>query len=204
MTLLEQLQADAAFYVLNILGFLVVVLLTWLLTRSRQAKALAALQQQQQLTKAATNDTFVALQEGIDHELEYLRRSMQLLEQALLEEDVAGVRQQRYQLVHGLMQNYRPKVARAAQLWSVYYQEDTAPQQELVKTMLLPFLETSRQITGAVNAKAVLNALPKDIAADQAFVLEKSQLDFAFRALEACGYKRWAKQYQTDMIAAMV
>ncbi|MGH1336965.1 MAG: hypothetical protein ACRBFS_12645 [Aureispira sp.] len=199
MTLLEQLQADAAFYWLNILGFMVVVLITWLLTRSRQAKALAALEQQKKETNVTASNTFIAMQEQLDHEKEYLRRCTQLLEQAVLADDSKAVRQQRYQLTHGLMQNYRPKVARAVQFWMDYYQEDKKQQQVMAEETIVPFLELCRQITAAVNAKAVLQVLPKDIPADQALVIEERSLNFAFKALEACGRKRWAKQYQQAM-----
>lgn len=199
MTLLEQLQADAAFYVLNILGFTVVVLLTWLLTRRQQAKALAALQQQKQQTNTDARAVFVGIEEQMDHEKEYLRRCVQLLEQALLNEDVNALRQQRYQLVHGLMDKYRPKVARAAQFWADYYQDNKKQQQVLAEQFLVSFLETCRQVVAAVNAKAVIRLLPKDIPADQAFVLEQSTLQFAFDAFQVCGRGRWAKQYQKAM-----
>ncbi|MFK7799618.1 MAG: hypothetical protein AB8E82_19350 [Aureispira sp.] len=199
MTLLEQLQADAAFYLLNILGFTVVVLLTWLLTRRQQARALAALQQQQQQTNTDAKVIFLGIAEQIDHEKEYLRRCVQLLEQALLDEDVEALRQQRYQLVHGLMDKYRPKVARAAQFWADYYHDHKKQQQILAEQILVPFLETCRQVVAAVNAKAVIKLLPKDISADQAFVLEQGTLQFALDALQACGRGRWAKQYQKAM-----
>jgi hypothetical protein len=199
MTLLEQLQADAAFYLLNILGFTVVVLLTWLLTRRQQAKALAALQQQQQQTNTDARAILMGIEEQIDHEKEYLRRCMQLLEQALLDENVEALRQQRYQLVHGLMDKYRPKVARAAQFWADYYRDNKKQQQALAEQTMVPFLETCRQVVAAVNAKAVLRLLPNDIPADRAFVLEQSSLQFAWDALQACGRGRWAKQYQKAM-----
>lgn len=199
MTLLEQLQADAAFYVLNVLGFTVVVLITWLLTRRQQAKALATLQQQKKQTNTDASAILMGIEQQIDHEKEYLRRCVQLLEQALLNEDVTALRQQRYQLVHGLMNKYRPKVTKAAQFWADYYQDNKPQQQVLAEQIIVPFFETCRQIVAAVNAKAVLQLLPKDIPADQAFVLEQGSLQFALDALHACGRGRWAKQYQKAM-----
>lgn len=196
MTLLEQFQADAAFYLLNIVGFTIVVVLTWLLTRRSQAMALAALEQQQKASDITAQTTFAALQEQLDYEQEYLRRTLQLLEQALLREEVPAIRQQRQLLVHGLMVNYRPKVARLAQLWMHYYPDNKAQQQALAQHTVVPFLETFRQVTAAVNAQAVLQALPQDIAADQAFLGEQTELDFAFNTLAAAGKKSWAKEYQ--------
>lgn len=196
MTLLEQFQADAAFYLLNILGFSVVVLMTWLLTKRSHAKALAALEQQQKANNATAQTTFASLQEQIDYEREYLRRTLQLLEQALLKEEVPVLRQQRQLLIQGLMTNYRPKVASMTQLWMHYYQNNKSQQQALAEHTLVPFLETFRQVTAAINAKAVLQALPQDIPVDQAFVGEQTELDFAFQALVQAGKKKWAKQYQ--------
>lgn len=199
MTLLEQLQADILFYLLNILGFLVVVVVTWLLTRSSQAKALAELERQKKQTNSTISSNFIIMQDQINHEQEYLRRCTQLLEKGVLEENINMIRQQRYQLIYGLMQNYRPKVAQIVQFWMYYYKEDKEQQQAMAKNIIIPFLETCRQVIGAVNSKAVLNALPKDTLADQAFVAELVELNFAFKALETCGRKRWAKQYQKTM-----
>jgi hypothetical protein len=199
MTFLEQLQADWLFYMLNVLGFVVVVATTWLLVRSKQANALAALQEQQATVDLAANTVFLGLQEKIDKEREYLRRSVQLLEQALRSNDLKALREHRYQLIHSLLQNYRPKVMRQTQLWQHHYQNNPSQQQLLAKQMLVPFLETCRQVIAAINAKAVLEQLPANSLVDEAFVGEEQEFEFAFQALKNCGRTRWAKQYRNAL-----
>ncbi len=161
---------------------------------------MAVLQQQQATLEASTNSAFVGLQEAIDNEKEYLRRSVQLLEQALERKDAEALQVRRYQIIHGWMQQYRPKVARLVKLEQSRYQDNKKQQRLQAKNTIVPFLETSRQLLAAVNAKAVLQALPNDVPANKAFVGEAVELEFAFKALEACGRKRWAIQYKQALV----
>ena len=63
MTFLEAIQADWIFYIVNILVFVVVVMVTWLYARGQQMEAIAKLQSQIQQIQLQQNDKLFSLED---------------------------------------------------------------------------------------------------------------------------------------------
>lgn len=189
MKYLQYLQEDLWFYALNLLGFAVVVLATWLWTRLRATRIEQQYQTQLQALRLQHSTALQQPQRYLDAQREHLRRLVYGMTQALRDQNLPHLRQYRHQLSHCLILDYLPAARRLWQLQRPL--EGAAPSAPWIEEQVVTVLETSRQVLAALNAKPVLAALPTATEV----VLQPQELAAAFRLLREAQQQPRAKAF---------
>jgi hypothetical protein len=202
MTFLEAIQADWIFYVVNILVFVVIVMVTWLYARGQQIEAIAKLQAQIQQIQLQQNHKLFVLEDEFKLKKERLRLILKDMETQLKDKDLDMVKSRRNELSNVFVMEYRETMHRYARLADQYYESHPPKYQEFVRNYIFPFLDTSRKVLAAVNSSTIMQALGetspisysyKDF--DFAFDMIRKHSSFSFRKemvsyLRALGFSK--------------
>jgi hypothetical protein len=176
MPFLESLQSDWVFFLINSLVFGVVVLVTWLYAQSRHLATVAQLQVQIQQLQLKQNQYLFDLEDEFNLKKERIRLILKEMELQLKSKDTAMLLARRNELTHVFVIEYRETMHRFARLADQYYELHPQKHQQFVQNFIVPFLETSRSILAAVNAKAVLAQLETQ----EIYAFSYQDFDFAF------------------------
>lgn len=189
MTLLEYLLEDALFYLLNSLGFVLVVLVTWLWTRFRAVRLERDYQTRLHALRMQYEGQWHEPVAYLAEQRERLRRLVYGMRQALQQNNLQQLQQYRHQLSHALILDYLPAANR---LWTALAPfEGSRPSAAWVEAQILPVLETCRQTLAALNAPTVRKALPQATEV----VLEQKDLGNALTLLRQAKQTYRAKAY---------
>lgn len=189
MNRFQFLLDDIGFYALNVLGFCLVALVTWLWTRLRAARLDRAYQAQLQALRLQQADAYQAPALHLAEQRERMRRLLYGMRQALQEDHLQALRQYRHQLSHALILDYLPAAVR---LWALQRPlEGAQPSAAWIDDAVAPTLETCRQVLAGLNAAPVLSALPTATEV----VLQPQEVAFAFRLLREAGQERRARAF---------
>ena len=185
MTMLQYLQEDFWFYVLNLLGFGLVALVTWLWTRLKATQIERHYQTQIEALRLAQ---LQQLKTSFDltQQREHMRRLIYGMQQALQQDQPQYLRQYRHQLSHQLILNYLPA---ANQLLD--FQAHQIKESAWIEDQVVPVLETCRQVLAALNAPSVRQALPTPTEV----VLEAKEVAKPLQLLRQAGQKGRAQAY---------
>lgn len=176
MTFLEAIQEDWIFYVVNILVFVVVVMVTWLYAKGQQMEAIAKLQAQIQQIQLQQNDKLFSLEDEYKQKKERVRLILKDMEAQLKAKDVDMLQARRNELSNVFVMEYRETMHRYARLADQYYELHPPKYQEFVRNYVFPFLDTSRKILAAINAGVVLKSLNNSAPIHYSY----KDFDFAF------------------------
>lgn len=180
---------DIWFYILNLLGFCLVVLVTWLWTRLRAVRLDQVYQAQLQALRLQHAETYQKPVQYLAEQREQMRCLLYGMRVALQENRLQDLRQYRHQLSHALILDYLPAAVR---LWETQRPlEGSRPSATWVEGTVVPVLETCRQVLAGLNAAPVLKVLPTATEV----VLEAKELMPALRLLRQAQQKRRAKAY---------
>lgn len=176
MTFIEAIQADWIFYMVNILVFVVVVLVTWLYVRGQQMEAIAKLQVQIQQIQLQQNDKLFSLEDEYKLKKERLRLILKDMEAQLKAKDLDMLQSRRNELSNVFVMEYRETMHRYARLADQYYELHPPKYQEFVRNYIFPFLDTSRKVLAATNAPVVMKTLGEKAPIQYSY----KDFDFAF------------------------
>ena len=175
------------FYGLNVLGFCLVALVTWLWTRLHAVRLHRAYEAQLQTLQLQQPTAYQNAAQHFAQQRDHMRRLLYGMRAALQEDRLQVLRQYRHQLSHVLILDYLPAATR---LWQVQrpLAGNTA---EWLDETVVPVLETCRQVLAGLNAAPVLRALPTATEV----VLSTQELTPALRILRQAKQNRRAKAY---------
>lgn len=180
---------DIWFYLLNLLGFCLVALVTWLWTRLRAVRLDRAYQVQLKALRLQHAEAYQKPVQYLAEQREQMRRLLYGMKTALEEDRLQDLRQYRHQLSHVLILDYLPAATR---LWQTQRPlEGARPSAAWVEHAVVPVLETSRQVLAGLNAAPLLKVLPTATEV----VLEARELTPALQLLRQAQQKRRAKTY---------
>lgn len=198
MPFLEVIQADWIFYLINILVFGVVVLVTWLYAKGQHVEAIAKLQAQLQQIQLQQNDKLFALEDEFKKKKERIRLIMKDMEAQLKAKDEAMLQSRRNELSNVFVMEYRETMHRYARLADQYYELHPPKYQEFVRNYIFPFLDTSRKVLAAVNASVVMKGAGTTIPVRYSY----KDFDFAFdmiRKHPTFSFKREMNTYLKEL-----
>lgn len=198
MTFLEAIQADWIFYVVNILVFVVVIMVTWLYARGQQMEAIAKLQAQIQQIQLQQNDKLFSLEDEFKLKKERVRLILKDMEAQLKAKDMEMLKSRRNELSNVFVMEYRETMHRYARLADQYYELHPPKYQEFVRNYIFPFLDTSRKVLAAVNATIVMKALGENAPVRYSY----KDFDFAFdmiRKHSTMSFKKEMKSYLKEL-----
>lgn len=176
MTFLEVIQADWIFYLVNILVFIVIVMVTWLYAKSQQVEAIAKLQAQIQQIQLQQNDKLFSLEDEYKLKKERIRLILKDMEAQLKAKDIEMLKSRRNELSNVFVMEYRETMHRYARLADQYYELHPPKYQEFVRNYIMPFLDTSRKVLAAINASVILKTLGNGESIQYSY----KDFDFAF------------------------
>lgn len=176
MSILQAIQADWIFYVINILMFFVVILVTWLYSKSKQMEVITKLKVELQQVQLEQNDKLYALHDDYKLKKERLRLIIKEMDLQLAEDNLDMLNARRNELSNVFVMEYREMMYRFARMADQYYDLDIPKYQEFVRNQIFPFLDTSRKVLAAVNASVVTDKLEEAVI----FKYNYKDFDFAF------------------------
>lgn len=178
--LIDSLQADAPFYLINILAFFVVVAVTWLLVRASLLRQIYQLKTELAALRLGYNEQLFALEDVRQEREEELRLLLSDLRGQLRVEQRNLVEARRNELSHLFFTAYREAVYQYSRLSIELYADDREKRLQLIENQILPFLQLSGDVLELMNQERLL----KLIAAPP-LLLSERDYDFAFDALDS-------------------
>ncbi len=198
MTFLDAIQADWIFYLINILVFVVVVMVTYLYANGKKVEAVARLQAQIQQIQLQQNDKLFSLEDEYKLKKERIRLILKDMEAQLSAKDVDMLQSRRNELSNVFVMEYRETMHRYARLADQYYELHPPKYQEFVRNCIFPFLDTSRKVLAAVNASVIM----KTIGTSNPVRFSYKDFDFAFdmiRKHPTYSFKKEMKSYLKEL-----
>ena len=176
MGLLESIQQDWIFYVVNLLAFVAVVAITWLYSRSKQLETIAQLQAQLQQIQLQQNDKLFALEDEFKNKKERLRLIMKDMESQTKNKNIAMMIYRRNELSNVFVMEYTATMQRYARLADQYYELHPPKYREFVRNYIFPFLDTSRKVLSAINTPQIIETIGNASPVQYSY----KDFDFAF------------------------
>ena len=198
MTFLEAIQADWIFYVVNIIVFIVVVMVTWLYSQGQQMEAIAKLRAQIQQIQLQQDDKLFRLEDEFKLKKERIRLILKDMEAQLKAKDMDMLKSRRNELSNVFVMEYRETMHRYARLADQFYELHPPKYQEFVRNYIFPFLDTSRKVLAAINASVVMKALGETAAVSYSY----KDFDFAFdmiRKHSTFSFRKEMNAYLNDL-----
>lgn len=175
MTFWEIIQQDFIFYIINLLIFVTVVLVTWLFAKSKQMESISKLKTQLEYLKMQQNDKLFALEDLYKKKQERLRLILKDMESNFKDSNKDMVEARRNELSNVFLLEYKDAVHKYARLADQYFAEYRPRHREFVQNHIFPFLDTSRKVLSAINTPNVLK-----MTGGQAIQYSYQDFDFAF------------------------
>jgi len=176
LTLLQTLQEDWIFYLLNILMFVVVVLVTSMYVQSKQMETIAKLEVQIQQLQLQQNEKLFALEDEFKKKKERLRLIMKDMETQLRQKEKDMLVARRNELSNVFVMEYRETMHRFARLADQFYELHPPKYRAFVRNYIFPFLETSRKVLAAINTPKVMQMAEAKTPVSYSY----KDFDFAF------------------------
>lgn len=194
MPFIESIQSDWPFYLVNILIFVSLILVTWLYAKARQAESVAQLQAQLQQLQMQQNQQLFDLEDAFKLKKERIRLILKDMEFQLKKKDQEMLSARRNELTNVFIMEYRESMHRFARLAHQYYELNPPKYQEFVKNYIFPFLSTSHLVLSAVNT----DAIKKQLNITNDFSFSYQDFDFTFdmiRKYPNFAFKRTMKKH---------
>ena len=183
MGILENIQQDWIFYLVNLLAFVIIVAVTWLYSQSKQMEAIAKLQAQLQQLQLQQNDKLFALEDEYKKKKERLRLIMKDMENQLRNQDVDMLTSRRNELSNVFVMEYAISMHRYARLADQFYELHPLKYREFVRNYIFPFLEVSRKVLSAINTPKVMQTIGTKTPVTYSY----KDFDFAFDMIRKHG-----------------
>jgi hypothetical protein len=183
MGILEAIQQDWIFYLVNLLAFVIVVTVTWLYSQSKQMEAIAKLQAQLQQLQLQQNDKLFALEDEYKKKKERLRLIMKDMENQLRNQDVDMLTSRRNELSNVFVMEYAATMHRYARLADQFYELHPPKYREFVRNYIFPFLDISRKVLSAINTPKVMQTIGAKTPVQYSY----KDFDFAFDMIRKHG-----------------
>lgn len=155
---LDAIQNDLTFYILNILGFAVVVLVTWWYTRIQQFKTIAQLRTEIATLQIQQNNELFALEDVYKTKEERMRLIIKDLRDQLNGGDANMIRARRNELSNILALDYAKAMSNYTRLADQFYDGNRYRHAQFVENHILPFLQNSGDIMETLNQASVRDA----------------------------------------------
>ncbi|MCP4442304.1 MAG: hypothetical protein GY810_25635 [Aureispira sp.] len=175
MTFWEIIQHDFIFYIINLIIFVTVVLVTWLFAKSKQLETVSKLKTQLEYLKMQQNDKLFDLEDKYKKKQESLRLILKELESNYKTNDKDMVEARRNELSNVFLLEYKDAVHKYARLADQYFAEYRPRHREFVQNHIFPFLDTSRKILSAINTPQIMQ-----MVGGQPIKYSYQDFDFAF------------------------
>ncbi|MCH2044544.1 MAG: hypothetical protein MK212_10545 [Saprospiraceae bacterium] len=175
ISFLDAIQNDLTFYILNILAFAVIILVTWWYTRIQQFKTIAQLRTEIATLQIQQNNELFELEDIYKAKEERMRLIIKDLRDQINKGDLSMVRARRNELSNILALDYAKAMSNYTRLADQFYDGNRYRHTQFIENHILPFLQNAGDIMKVLNQPSV-----RDTSDAADIKLNYMNFDFAF------------------------